>query len=425
MSEPKLRRVVSRWEIVAISINDVIGSGIYLVPAEAAALLGGASVWAVLAAGLAVLMLVLCFAEAGSLFDEPGSAYVYTKAAFGEFIGFEVGWMTWVARVVSVASLSAGFAQAVGFLLPAAHLGMVRVAVIIGMLALLTTINVLGVKQGARAAVVLTIAKVVPLMCFLAVGLFAAKTSMAKAGETLSLDGMRQAALLLLFGYAGFENTAAAAGEFENPRRDVPFALLVQIGTVTAIYTAVQWVAVGVVPNLATSKAPLADGMLLMVGPWGGTLLAVGGLLSVLGTTSNTILAGPRFLYAIAQSGALPAVLTRIHPRFRTPWLSIVIMVAIALPLALTGTFAQLAILSMAARLVTYVGTAASVLVLRKTMAATARTIRLPGGPLIPACAVLVCLLFISAMTWKHLVGGAAALAVGAVLWMLRRPTAA
>ncbi len=123
-SQPTFRRAVSRWEIVGFSVNDVIGSGVYLLPAAAAAILGAASVGAVVLAGFAVLLLVLCFAEAGSYFDRPGSAYLYTREAFGELVGFEVGWMTWLARVSSVASLSVGFAQALGYLWPAANVGM-------------------------------------------------------------------------------------------------------------------------------------------------------------------------------------------------------------------------------------------------------------------------------------------------------------
>ena len=106
MSQPSLLRVVSRWEIVALSVNDVVGSGVYLLPASAALLLGPASVWAVPAAGLCVLLIVLCFAEAGSRFDDTGGAYVYTRAALGDFVGFEVGWMTWMARVSSAAGLA-------------------------------------------------------------------------------------------------------------------------------------------------------------------------------------------------------------------------------------------------------------------------------------------------------------------------------
>ncbi len=155
-----LKRAVTRWEIVGLSLNDVIGSGVYLLPAAAAALLGAASLWAVLLAGFAVLLLVLCFAEAGSHFDEPGSGYVYAREAFGDFVGFEVGWMTWLARVASVASLSNGFALALTFLWPAASSGAPRVLVITLPLALFVWINVAGVEHGARLAVGLTITKI-------------------------------------------------------------------------------------------------------------------------------------------------------------------------------------------------------------------------------------------------------------------------
>ena len=152
--------MVSRWEIVALSVNDVIGSGVYLIlPVAAAQLLGAASIWAILAAGVAVLLLVLCFAEAGSLFDGPGGAYVYTRAAFGEFVGFEVGWMTWIARIASIAGLSVFFARAVGYLWDGANHGPGQALTIVLPLLALTWINVLGIKSGARTAVVLALGK--------------------------------------------------------------------------------------------------------------------------------------------------------------------------------------------------------------------------------------------------------------------------
>ena len=155
---PTLVRAVSRRQLVGLSINDVIGSGVYLLPAAAAALLGVSSLLGVVLAGLAVALLVLCFAEASSYFDEPGGAYLYTREAFGPFVGFEVGWMTWLARVASIASLSNGFALATGFLWPAATSGLPRALIIIGLIGILTWINVVGVKQGARTAVGLVIA---------------------------------------------------------------------------------------------------------------------------------------------------------------------------------------------------------------------------------------------------------------------------
>jgi basic amino acid/polyamine antiporter, APA family len=421
---PALRRVVSRWEIVAFSLNDVVGSGVYLLPAAAAALLGGASLWAVVAAGFAVLLLVLCFAEAASHFDRPGSAYIYTRTAFGELAGFEVGWMTWLARVSSVASLSAGFAQAISYLWPAAERGGGRAAAVALPLLALTVINLVGVKSGARTAVFLAVAKIVPLLIFVGVGIFVMSRQLD--AEVLQPDRdtaarLGEAALLLLFAYAGFENTAAPAGEFKNPRRDVPFALLAQIVIVTLLYTGVQAVALGTLPGLATAKTPLADAARLFLGPWGGWLMTVGAAVSILGTNSNTVLAGPRYLFALAEDGFGPAALSYVHPRWRTPAVAILVQTAIALPLALTGSFVGLAALSIVARLATYFGTALAVPVLRRKLGPSPTGVRLPGGPLIPIAAALLCIGLAASATVTNLLAGLLALLAGIPIYLLRR----
>ncbi len=415
-------RAVSRWEIVALSVNDVIGSGVYLIlPVAAAQLLGPASVWAILAAGFAVLLLVLCFAEASSLFDRPGGAIVYTRAAFGDFVGFEVGWMTWIARISSIAGLSVFFARAVGYLWPAARSGVGQYATIVLPLLALTGINVRGVKSGARTAVVLAWGKVLPLVLFVAVGLFWVNWTRVFPVPTPERANFMKAALLVLFAYAGFENTPAPAGEFVNPKRDVPFALITQIVIVTAIYTTVQLVAIGTVPNLGSSPTPLADAAAMMMGPVGGFILTLGAVLSVLGTNNNTVLAGPRYLYALAETGRLPAIFAKIHPRYRTPHVAILTQTGVALALMLTGTAEELAVLSAIARLATYIGTAAAVPVLRRKLPATPRTVRLPGGALIPVAALAICLLFLSAAEKKNWIAGGIALAVGAGIYILRR----
>lgn len=425
-----MRRVVSRWEIVAFSINDVIGSGVYLLPAAAAAILGPASIGAVILAGFAVLLLVLCFAEASSYFDRPGGAYLYTRSAFGEVIGFEVGWMTWLARVASVASLSVGFAQALTHLWPAVEGGWTQVAAISIPLLALTAINVIGVKSGVRTAVFLAISKVVPLLVFIGAGVFAISRSvLATNGEAPRSGTLAEAALLLLFAYAGFENTPAPAGEFKNPRRDVPFALITQIVIVTLIYSAVQWVALGTLPGVAASKTPLADAARLFLGGWAGWLLTLGAAVSILGTNSNTVLAGPRYLYALAEDGFGPRALAKLHPQFRTPVVAILTQTAIALPLALTGaklvqtglalppalqgSFARLATLSVIARLATYLGTALAVPVLRRKYRDAPGVIRLPGGWTIPVAATVLCLVLIASAETQNLIAGAIAIAVG------------
>ncbi|WP_342375981.1 amino acid permease [Myxococcus stipitatus] len=416
-----MRRAVSRWELVGFSINDVIGSGVYLLPAAAAASLGSASTGAVVLAGLAVLLLVLCFAEAASYFDKPGSAYLYTREAFGELVGFQVGWMTWLARVASVASLSVGFSRALGYLWPSAKEGFGQSLAIAIPLLLLTAINIVGVKGGARTAVFLAVTKTVPLLIFIGVGIFFVSTPLALSVEPRADGNLGETVLLLLFAYAGFENTAAPAGEFKNPRRDVPFALVVQIGVVTLIYTAVQWVTLGTLPGVIESKTPLADAAARFLGGWGGLLMTVGGVLSILGTNSNTVLAGPRYLYALARDGFGPAALATLHPRFRTPAVAILVQTGIALPLAFSGSFEFLATLSVVARLATYFGTAVAVPMLRRKLAQPANAFRIPGGPVIPVAAAVLCVVFAMSAERKNLIAGAIALSIGFVLYRFQR----
>ena len=416
-----LRRTVSRWQVVALALNGVIGSGVYLLPAAAAALLGPASLWAVMLAGGVVLLIVLCFAEAASHFDEPGSAYLYAGRAFGPLVGFEVGWMSWLARVASVASLSVGFAQALSYLMPAVNGGWPKVLAIILPLLALTTINIVGVRSGANTAVVLVLGKMIPLGIFVAVGLFAVSLSTVSGQQATKEGGLAGAALILIFAFGGFENTAAPAGEFKNPRRDVPFALLVEIGIVTLLYLAVQWIALGTVPDLGSSATPLADGARIFLGGWGGLLLTVGAAISILGTNSNSVLAGPRYLFALARDGYGPRFIASVHPRFRTPANAILVQTCIALPLALSGTFVGLATLSVIARLIAYLGTTSAIPVLRHKYPAT-EGFRLPGGTLIPAAATVVGLGLLASASWTNLLAGAAAAAIGGVIYALRRP---
>ena len=418
-----LKRAVTRWQIVGIALNSVVGSGVYLLPAAAAFLLGPASLWAVPLAGLAVLLLALCFAEAGSHYDETGAGYVYTRDAFGEFAGFQVGWMSWLTRVASGAALWNGFAQALTFVLPGAADGAMRVAVISVPIALNLWVNVTGVAYAARLSVLLTIAKILPLLFLVAVGIPALDPSLVFPMPAPHAAQLGQAALLLLYAYAGFEITATNAGEFVNPKRDVPFALIACVAIVTLLYTLIQLVALGTLPDLAgkVNGTPLADSAVVIAGVWAGLLMTLGGTLSIGGSASTTTLVGPRYLYALVKDGFGPSVLARLHPRYRTPAWAIVTQETIVWVLALSGSFVQLAVLSVIARLVTYIGTAVAVPVLRRKLPATEHTVLLPGGPTIPVLALLLCVAFLASATISNLVAGLIALAIGTVVFFLRR----
>lgn len=424
-TSPTLVRAVSRRQLVGLAINDVIGSGVYLLPAAAAALLGPMSIWAVVLAGVAVSLLVLCFAEAASYFDDTGSGYLYTKEAFGDFVGFEVGWMTWLARISSIAALSAGLAQALSFLWPAAAAGVPRMLVILGAFGFLAWINVVGMKQGANAAVVLTIGKVIPLLFFVVVGFFFIDWALVNADTVPPFSSMVEAALLLLFAYAGFENTAAAAGEYDNPKRDVPFALITMVTFVTILYFLVQLVAVGTLPGLAGSDSALAESATLFAGAAAGVVMTLGAIISIGGNMGSTTLAGPRYLFALARDGFGPTFLARIHPRYRTPAASIITQSVIGAVLALTGTFVQLAMLSIVARMATYIGTVLAIPVLRKRFGDRPGSFRLPGGLLIPGLALVVSLVFLSSANSRNLIAGLVALVIGFAIYRFRRNPAA
>jgi len=394
---------------------------VYLLPAAAAALLGPSSIFGIVGAGLAVALLVLCFAEAATHFDEPGGAYLYTREAFGPFIGFSVGWMTWLARIASVASLANGFALAAGFLWPAAASGTPRAAIVFGLVTLLAWINVLGVRHAANTAVALLIAKIVPLALFVVLGAFFVEGQRLGDLELPTPAALGEASLLLLFAYAGFENTPAAAGEYKNPRRDVPFALMTMIVAVTLLYAGVQIVALGTLPDVASAQSPVAAAAGTFMGAGGALLMSVAAAISIAGNMGSTVLMAPRYLLALARDGYGPGILARIHHEYRTPVVAILTFSTLVLMLALSGSFAELAMLSVVAKLVTYIGTAAAVPILRRRLPAQPGALRLPGGPTIPVLALLLSLALLASAQPANLLAGGIALAIGAVIYALRR----
>ncbi|MDT8451014.1 MAG: APC family permease [Wenzhouxiangellaceae bacterium] len=421
--KPDLIRAVGRWQLVGISINDVIGSGIYLLPAAAAALLGPFSLWAILLAGLAVAVLVLCHAQAASYFDQPGGAYLYTREAFGDFIGFEVGWMTWLTRIASVAALSNGLTLALAEFWPAAASGLPRALAIGAALAVLAWANVVGVKSGARVAVALTIAKLIPLAFFVIVGVFYIDWSLLTMPDDRPVlsGSLTEAALLLLFAYAGFENTPAAAGEYRNPKRDVPFAMLTMITVITLVYVAVQAVALGTLPDLASAESPLARAAGQFAGPAAVLLLSVGAFVSIFGNLGNTTLIGPRYAFALADDGYGPRWLAAVHPRYHTPANAIVVQTAIALVLALSGSFVALAMLSVVARLATYIGTCSALLILQRRFQDAPDAFRFPGDRLLPVLGLALSLCFLAATSRNNLLAAAVALVAGVLIFRYRR----
>lgn len=417
----ELRRELGKWDLTAIGVNQVIGGAVFLMPALLAAQIGGWSAIAVAMVGVLSMLIALNFAEAGSRFEGTGGAYLYTRAAFGRFVSFEVGWMLWVTRVTSWASVVNGLTTALAYYWPqlgANEPGFAREIVITGVILTLMTINVVGIRQSAWVVNVLTIGKLTPLVIFILLGLPYISFDVLRPEESLTWAQISASSLYLIFAYGGYEVVGVPAGETKDPRRAVPFAMIMTIIIVGVVMTLAQVVAMGALPNLAESRTPLADASLLFLGAWGALVMTTGGAISMTGNNMGQALSGSRNLFALAEQGDLPKVFGRVHPRFRTPDLAIVITSLVALGLALFSDFATLAASSAVSRLIVYAGTCASVLALRRQGPAA---FTIPGGPVVPAIALLISAAILFGANQLQLTVGAWALVIGAALFAFTR----
>ena len=416
----QLRRELGRWDLTAIGINQVIGGAVFAMPAALAAIVGGWSPFLVVGVGIASMLIALTFAEVGSRFESTGGPYIYTRAAFGRFPAFEVGWMQWFTRVASWASVINVLIASLGFYWPAVTTGPARVAVLTAIIAALALINVLGIRQSAWVVNGLTIGKLVPLAIFIVVGLTAMDVSALHTGAVPPLSDLSTSALLLIFAFGGYEVIPVPAGESKDPRRDVPFALIMTIVIVTVVFALAQIVSLGTLPELASSKTPLADAAARFMGAAGAVLITVGAVMSTLGNNMGQALSGPRNLFALAENGDIPRVFATISRRFGTPVVAILFTAAISLVLAVTGTFVGMAAASAVSRLVVYVATCAAALRLRSPRFAgevPEPTKRVHFGPVIPVLAILIALAILAGATPQQLRAGLYALTAGAVLF--------
>ena len=418
---PTLRRELGKWDLTAIGVNQVIGSAIFLLPSQVAAQIGTWSPIAFLAVGFASLLVALCFAEVGSRFEGTGGPYLYTRAAFGRFVGFEIGWMQWVTRVTSQASIVNAIALALGFYWPAMTAGAGRLSAIAAITLTLGWINVRGIRLSSLAINLFTVAKLAPLGLFILIGVWFVDPGRLAPLGSVSLPQVSTAALLLIFAFGGYDVIGVPAGEASDPRRHLPFAFVTTILAVTAIMTLAQVVALGTLPDLHLSTTPLADASLLFIGAAGAFIISAGAIVSMTGNNLGAVLTGSRMLFALAENGELPPQFARIHPRYRTPSNAIIFTTLVALVLALSGSFVILAVASAVARLVAYTGACAATIRLRQPQfqgVVSPPTFVIPLGPVVPLLAIAISLLILGGATRAQMLGGAAGLAAGAALFL-------
>jgi len=426
MADEGLVRAVGFRGLTAGIVNYMIGAGIFVLPAVVAARVGGAAPVFYVICALAMGLIVLCFADAGSRVSLSGGTYAYAEVAFGPFVGFIVAMSLWFgSTVLASAAVANVFVDTLPQISPRLGHPAVRNGTLILVYVVLAAINVRGVKVGSGVVQTVTVGKLTPLLILVGVGLFFINPGnlswpgMPPAGE------VARTTVILFFAFLGIESALTPSGEVREPARTVPRALFAGLVLVTLLYMGIQIVAQGVLgAGLATNTAaPLAETAKRVLGTGGQTLIILGTAISTLGYVAGDMLAAPRGLYALGRDRLLPAAIGLVHPKYRTPHVAIILHAALCLTFAVTGSFEKLVVLATIATLIVYLICCLAAIQLRRRDIRDEGAIpfRVPGGPVIPVLASAMVVWLMTASTREEVLAMAAMLVAEAVLFGLMR----
>ena len=416
-----LPREIGVVGLAANAMNLTIGSGIFVLPALVAASVGAASVLAYVACGVLITLIMLCFAEVGSKVTSTGGAYAYVETAFGPFAGFLTNSLFWFGyAMMSDAAIANALVDTLSVPFPALAYFANKAIFLTVLFAFFAWINIRGVKQGTRLVEINTLAKLIPLLLLILVGIFFIEPANLQWTSTPTIKSLGEVSLVLFFAFIGLEASLSVSGEIKNPVKTVPKGILLGLAGVLIVYLLLQTVAQGVLGNdLPNEKeAPLAVVAQRVFGNWGLTLIILGAAISMFGTVSGDILASPRLIYAAAKDNLLPAFFGRIHAKYTTPYIAIITYSALGLIFALSGGFQQLAILASAATLVIYLAVVLATIKLRFTQKSPLGSFRIPGGIIIPCFAILAIGWFLSNLKREETLALLAFLAITAVFYL-------
>lgn len=423
VADSQLVRVIGTRELTASIINVTIASSIFLMPATVAAGLGAAAPIAYLVCAALMTVIALCFAAAGSRVSLTGGLYAYIEVAFGGFAGFIGGFLYWSTACLSVASVATAFAGSIGVFWPPLGAGTLRALLLILLFTILAMVNVRGIKPGIRLIEAITAAKLIPLLALIGVGVWSLNPDFLTAPlPTVSQVG--QVSIVLIFAFVGVEVALTPSGEIRDSGRTVPRAILSALAIATLIYLAVQTVAQGVLgPELPMYKdAPLAETAWRLLGNAGKLFLLAGGTVSIFGYVAGDMLGTPRALFALARDGVLPPSLAKVHPRYHTPALAIVIYAVVVAVLAISSTFERLVIMANVSALFLYLlCVGASYELQRRDVRMAGTPFNLPGGMVIQLLAAAGIVWLVSQATAREFIIQGIALAAATCYYLVRR----
>lgn len=393
MEEQKLVRGLGRWDFTAIVINTIIGAGIFGLPAKVYAQIGSWSLLAFAACTLVVGLIVLAHAEVSSRFSATGGPYLYAREAYGPVVGFEVGWLFWIVRSTTFAANCNLFITYLGFFIPGANEGTLRIILITAVVLTLTVVNFRGIRHSAVMTNFLTAGKVIPLLIFAGVGMFFIEPANFNFDPLPGYSSFSTSVLLLIYAFVGFEAAVVLSGEVRDPERSIPFGTLVALGICSVLYIVVQAVSIGTLPGLAASERPIADASLLFLGVYGAGFITIGALFSILGNLNSGVLASTRTLFAMSEQRQLPSLLSKTHALYKTPTISILITAVVMLVLTIQSSFLSAVTIATITRLFIYASTCFALPLFRRRSDLPPPAFKAPFG-------VTVALLSIALIVW-------------------------
>jgi len=387
----QLIRAIGVPGLTANIVNSTIGAGIFVLPALVAKSLGPAAPLAFICCAIAMVLFVTCFAIAGSRVSLTGGLYAYVEVAFGRYVGFLAGFLYCLSAICAVAGVVNVFVNSVAGIMPLLGSPIMRVIVIAFVYGILVFINVRGVREGTAAVTVVTLAKLLPILLFLCVGIFFIHPSNIGWSVWPGSKALGDSVVVLMFAFVGIEVALIPSGEVKNPSRTVPRAAYLALVITTIIYIVIQLVAQGTLgSDLANYKdAPLAEAAAKFLGNIGRTTLLAGATISAFGFVTSDILSSPRMIFAFGRDGALPPWFAHVHPRYRSPHVAIITYALLAFALSVSGTFERLAVLSNVAVLLMYLlCCAACWFLVQRDVRADGKPFNFPGMKIVPALAI-------------------------------------
>ena len=413
--------------LTANIVSSTIGAGIFVIPATVAKGLGSAAPLAFVCCAIAMVLFVTCFAIAGSRVSLTGGLYAYVEVAFGRYVGFLAGMLYFLTALGAVAGVVNVLANSVALVVPFLGGSVMRIIVMFAVYGSLVLINIRGVRQGAGAVTVITVAKLLPLLLFICVGIFFIHAPNLAWSGWPSSKSLGDAVILLIFAFVGIEVALIPSGEVKNPARTVPRSAYLALVITTIIYLMIQLVAQGTLgPDLANHPAaPLAESAATFLGNLGRTILLAGASISAFGFVTSDILSSPRMIFAFGRDGALPQFFAHVHPRYRSPDVAIITYAALAFVLSISGTFERLAVLSNVAVLLMYLLCCAACWVLvQRDVRSDGKPFNFPGMKIVPALAILAIVWILAHATVREFLVTGIVLSLSSLLYFVRRTVA-